>query len=109
MSIKLINIILFYYLSVISILGYGFFFRKILTDKNIKLDYGYCGLIGIFFLTIYSYLSHFFIKHGLSHNLIIFLIGILLFFFFIKNKLQKKGFNTFVFCFFYTSYFLFWF
>ncbi len=91
MSIKLINVILFYFLSVISTLGYGFFFRKILSNKNIDLDYGYCGLIGIFFLTIYSYLSHFFIKHGLIHNSIIFLIGILLFLFLLRTNYKKKN------------------
>ena len=89
MSIKLINILFFYFFSVISTLGYGFFFKKIFTNKNIDIDYGYCGLIGIFFLTIYSYLSHFFLKHGLIHNTIIFFIGILLFLFLLRANFKK--------------------
>ena len=96
MSIKLINIILFYFLSIISTLGYGFFFKKIFTNRNTDLDYGYCGLIGIFFLTIYSYLSHFFIKHGLIHNSILFLIGISFFLYLFKKNYKKK--NLIVLC-----------
>ena len=96
MSIKLINIILFYFLSIISTLGYGFFFKKIFTNRNTDLDYGYCGLIGIFFLTIYSYLSHFFIKHGLIHNSIVFLIGISFFLYLFKKNYKKK--NLIVLC-----------
>ena len=91
MSVKLINIILFYFLSIISILGYGFFFRKIFTNKNVDLDYGYCGLIGIFFLTIYSYISHFFIKHGLLHNSIIFFLGILMFILLLRSNYKKDN------------------
>ena len=96
MSIKLIHIILFYFLSIISTLGYGFFFKKIFTNRNTDLDYGYCGLIGIFFLTIYSYLSHFFIKHGLIHNSILFLIGISFFLYLFKKNYKKK--NLIVLC-----------
>ena len=96
MSIKLIHIILFYFLSTISTLGYGFFFKKIFTNRNTDLDYGYCGLIGIFFLTIYSYLSHFFIKHGLIHNSILFLIGISFFLYLFKKNYKKK--NLIVLC-----------
>ena len=96
MSIKLINIIFFYFLSIISTLGYGFFFKKIFTNRNTDLDYGYCGLIGIFFLTIYSYLSHFFIKHGLIHNSILFLIGISFFLYLFKKNYKKK--NLIVLC-----------
>ncbi len=89
MSIKLINITLFYFSSIISTLGYGFFFRKIFTNKKFDLDYGYCGFIGIFFLTIYSYISHFFLKHGLLHNSIIFLLGILMFIFLLRSNYKK--------------------
>lgn len=96
MSVKLINIILFYFLSIISTLGYGFFFRKIFTNKNVDLDYGYCGLIGIFFLTIYSYISHFFIKHGLLHNSIIFFLGILMFILLLGSNYKKN--NLIVLC-----------
>ena len=105
MSIKLIHIILFYFLSIISTLGYGFFFKKIFTNRNTDLDYGYCGLIGIFFLTIYSYLSHFFIKHGLIHNSIIFFNRDFIFILF--KKIIKKKFNSFMYCFFCNSYFFF--
>ena len=63
----------FYILSVISILGYGFIFKKLFIKDKIKIDYGISGLIGIFFLTLYSFISHFFIGHGLFHNSIIIL------------------------------------
>ena len=74
----------FYFLSVVSTLGYGFYINNLLVSKNVDLDYGTKGLIGIFILTLYSILSHFFISHNFIHNSILFLLGIILFIFFFK-------------------------
>ncbi len=83
----------FYFLSVVSTLGYGFYINNLLVSKNVDLDYGTKGLIGIFILTLYSILSHFFISHNFIHNSILFLLGIILFIFFLKFNYQKKDFK----------------
>ena len=48
-------------------------------------NFGYVGIIGIFFLVIYSYLSNIFIAHSKIHNVVIILIG----FFIFINFLEK--------------------
>ena len=67
-----------------SILGYGFLLNKFFLLKN-KLNLGYSGLNGLLLLTIISYSTTFFFKHGYIHNLVIIIFGILLFIF-LKNK-----------------------
>ena len=93
MSNNFIILNLFYFLGVASTLGYGFLLNKILIQKNINIDYGIKGLAGIFILTLYSYVSHFFIAHNLFHNSIFFLIGIFLFLFFFKLNYKKIFYN----------------
>ena len=83
----------FYILSVISTLGYGFIFKKLFIKDKIKIDYGISGLIGIFFLTLYSFISHFFIGHGLFHNSIIILFGLILFLILFKSNYEKVNLN----------------
>ncbi len=93
MSNDFIILIIFYFFSAISTLGYGFFIKKILVPKNISLDYGTTGLVGFFGLTLYSYLSHFLIAHDLIHNTFIFLIGVIFFSIFYKSELKKNDFK----------------
>ena len=42
-------------------------------------------MLGLFFLLIYSYYSHFFIPHDYIHNVFILLVGLFLFIYFIKD------------------------
>ncbi len=77
----------YYFLIIISVVGYGSVFYRANLDDSL-IDIGFKGLSGFFVLIIYSYSSHFLIPHNLIHNTIIFLLGILLFLFF-----QKKNFN----------------
>ena len=90
---NLILLLFFYILSIISILGYGLSFKRFFIKDKIEIDYGLCGLIGIFILTLYSYLSHFFIAHGLLHNTIIIIIGVILFTLFFRQKYEKDNFK----------------
>ena len=62
---------LFYFLIIFSVIGYGQFLCSITNSKNISENFGYSGLLGLFFLTIYSYISNFFIAHNLTHNSIL--------------------------------------
>ena len=73
-----------------SILGYGLFFERIYEKKTIGKDLGFTGLLGIFFLILYSYVSHYFIAHSIYHNSIIIIIGLILFIFFYKKIFFKK-------------------
>ena len=93
MSINFIITIFFYFLIITSTLGYGYLTKNLLTSKNIYLDYGYIGLTGSFFLTFYSYLSHFFIAHNLIHNSTLILIGTILFLINFKSNYKKNNFK----------------
>ena len=61
----------FYLLIFLSVTGYGVFFGKFFNKDSTSINLGYSGIIGIFFLVAYSYLSHLFIAHGYFHNLVI--------------------------------------
>lgn len=80
---------LFYFLILISIIGYGTLISVIL-NFNHKHNLGFLGINGIFFLTFYSYLSNLFIAHSSTHNLVIVIVGIAIFFYFLKNKTLKS-------------------
>lgn len=84
---------LFYFLSIVCVTGYGFLFKRILLNNKIQINFGFTGLIGIFFLTIYSYVSHFFFAHTLIHNSIIFSLGIFLFTIFIRLNFRSIDFK----------------
>ena len=79
---------LFYFLILISIIGYGTLVSVILNFNHIH-NVGFLGINGIFFLIFYSYLSNLFIAHSSIHNLIIVIVGIVIFFYSIKKKNLK--------------------
>ena len=82
----MINHLLFIsYLSlfIISIIGYGFAFSKILRNNLIELDIGYQGFFGFFILSLLSIFSSFFFPHNFLHNIILHIIGSMFFLFFI--------------------------
>ena len=90
----------YYFFSIICTFGYGLFVKRFFINKNIKINYGFIGLIGIFFLTIYSYISHFFLDHSLAHNTVLFFIGILFFIIYIRSNFNKSEIKLFciIFC-----------
>ena len=67
----------FYFLIILSVLGHGYLGIKLCKIKILEEEIGFVGLIGVFFLIVYSYLTHFFISHGYFHNIIIALIGLI--------------------------------
>ena len=92
-------LIFYYFLILVSILGYGTFFLRIFEKKLISNNFGYVGLFGLYVLLIYSYLSNFIIAHSEFHNIIILIIGIIFFFLkILKNysEHQKEIFLTFL-------------
>ena len=81
------NILIFsasYLLIVISVVGYGLLFNSSFHSDKKKINFGYAGILGLFVLIIYSYVSSFFISHSIIHNTAIITLGIL--FFIIKLK-----------------------
>jgi hypothetical protein len=79
----------YYILILVSIVGYGLFFLKILKVKLDFINFGYVGLFGIYILIIYSYFSNLFIAHTEFHNLAIHFIGLILFIYLIKHKYSE--------------------
>ena len=81
-----------YFLIVLSVVGHGALAIKF-TKTNVPLDeIGFVGLAGIFFLILYSYVTHFFISHGYLHNIIFIIIGVVSFIFFRSKILINKNF-----------------
>ena len=78
--------ITYYILILISIYGYGIFFTKLFKLKLNFINFGYAGLLGIYILIVYSYFSNLFIAHNEFHNLVILFIGLILFFYSIKQN-----------------------
>ena len=71
-----------------SIIGHGLLFRKLFINKEINLNIGYTGIIGIFSISLFSLASSYFINHGYLHNLFLHGIGTI---FFINFLLKKKS------------------
>ena len=89
-SLNIITFLTAYIFISFSVLGYGLFFEKILEKKNIGEDLGFNGLLGIFFLILYSYISHYFVPHSILHNSFIILIGFFSFIFYYSKISNKK-------------------
>ncbi len=83
------DILTIYFLALtitFSFLGYGFVLTNFIDKDLIKFNLGYIGLLGLFFSTVISYITIFFVKHGYVHNLIFHLFGIYFFIYFINQN-----------------------
>lgn len=81
-----------YWMILFSIVGYGYILnRNILKIK--QQNFGINGLTGIFFLILYSYISHFFFPHGIFHNSLVLILGIIFFLLFRNQIINNKNFN----------------
>ena len=72
-------LISYYFIILISILGYGLFFLELFKKKLDSSNFGYVGLFGIYVLLIYSYLSNFIIAHSMLHNTLLLILGLIFF------------------------------
>jgi hypothetical protein len=88
-------LLLYYWLIIFSIVGYGFFFQKFLIKDN-SVDIGYIGIFGIFLLILISYISNFFIAHNQIFNSIIIISGLINFYWNRNNDLIKKNIKLFI-------------
>jgi len=94
----LINFFFSYIFIVCSILGYGFLICSFVNKNYIENNIGYIGLIGIFFLTIYSYFTSLFVAHTPYHNFFFLGVGMIAFLFhtIYLKKLPKDDFFIFI-------------
>ena len=90
--IDVIVFFLFFYLLLISVLGYGLLFQnlcfgaiKSMNDQNTI----YIGFYGLFFITFISLISSLFVPHDFTHNILLHLSGFLSFIF-LKVENKKK-------------------
>ena len=84
----------FYVMITISVIGYGLLFQNTLRNyAQIEFEYNLLG--SLLFLIFLSFLTHFFFNHGYLHNMIILILGIILFmfYFFKEKKIIKKYVN----------------
>jgi hypothetical protein len=56
-------LVLYFYLILLSIIGYGIWFCKFFNISIEATSFGVIGLLGIFFLTQISYLTNIGLKH----------------------------------------------
>ncbi len=89
MTINFLIYFSIYLLIILSVIGYGSLFCRIFS-KDKKFNYGLKGLYGLFFLILYSYLSHYFIAHSFIHNSIILILGLVFLIYY-----QSKETNSF--------------
>ena len=93
-------IILFFLISfliLLSTLGYGLFVTKFLNIKEFNYNYGLVGILGLFTLSIISSYTHLFLPHNFSHNLFVYSVGIVCFFFFEQKKTRELKYISLVF------------
>ena len=87
---------LFFYLLLISIIGFGFLFQNIFYGAIRNYDSQkiiYTGFYGLFLLTFISIITSLFFSHNFIHNLLLHSFGILCFLI-IKVKSKKKYFKN---------------
>ena len=89
MNYNLLIFISYFSLITISIIGYGLLFLRLLNIKIDAYNFGYVGLLGIYILLIYSYLSNLIIAHFELHNLLVLIFGITAFIFSTYKKCSR--------------------
>ena len=103
-------LLLYYFIILFSILGYGLFFLEIIKKKISLSNFGYVGLSGIYVLILYSYISNFVLAHSEIHNILLIFLGLIIFLYkLFKNfSIYKKEFiiTILVFCLISSSLFL---
>lgn len=80
MLLKFFNLLLYYFIIIFSVIGYGRFFSNYLFHSFKNLSIGYQGILGLVLLLVYSYISNIFYSHNFFHNVILIILGLFLFF-----------------------------
>jgi len=83
--------IFYFYYFLISFVGYSFAFASLIKVDHKYVNNGLICFLGFVIITLFSYFSIFFFKHGFLHNIILHSLGVILFFIFINNKIINKN------------------
>ena len=89
MNFNLVILIVFYWLIICSVVGYGLILSKYFFKEKENYNFGYLGIYGLIILILYSYIINFAFSPSLAHNIILFSLGFANFIFFIKEKFNK--------------------
>ena len=73
----------------LSTIGYGLIFNKIIFKKNDLLNLSLLGIFGLFLLYLVSFFTHLFVAHNFLHNILIHMLG-LFFFSKFRSQINKK-------------------
>jgi len=84
--------VFYFYFFLISFVGYSFGFCNLISVRYKLVNKGLICFLGFFIITLFSYISIFFIKHGFLHNIIIHFNGVILFFILINKKILDRSF-----------------
>jgi len=84
--------IFYFYFFLISFVGYSFAFSNLININSKTLNNGLISFLGFFIITLFSYITIIFTKHGFLHNSILHFFGIFLFFIYIIKKIISKTF-----------------
>ena len=84
---QILILLLFYFLILYSIMGYGRVFT--LFNSNYQ-DSSFNGLIGIAFLILLSYLTNIFFSHNYLHNFLTIFLGLGIFIYDFKKNFSKR-------------------
>ena len=82
----MIIFLIFIFILIFSIIGYGKLFQKFFFNKEIDISNGLLGFFGLFFLSSISYFTHLIYPHNYLHNSVLIFFGVAVFFLFIFNK-----------------------
>lgn len=77
MITSLLLFFIFSLLILLSTIGYGLIFSKILKFENFNYNYGLIGILGLFFLSIIASLTHIILPHNFTHNILIIFFGLI--------------------------------
>ena len=80
-----------YFLIVLSVIGHGVLAIKLIKTNISTEEIGFVGLVGIFFLILYSYITHFFTSHDYLHNIILIIVGLVSIYYFRTKILTKRN------------------
>ena len=93
MSLNFFIFFAYYFIILFSIIGYGYFLLSFEKNNKNYLNFGYIGIVGLFFLITYSYLSNIFISHSKNHNIIVLIFCLISFLYFFIKYYKKKSFK----------------
>ena len=87
------HLIFITYLSIflLSNIGYGYLFASLFSKGLKNLNFGYLGIVGLFFIVLISISSSYFVSHNYIHNTVLHTIGLITFF---NNLFENKLKNT---------------